>query len=275
MQMQSNIAVQAGVDDPVLKATGKSRWWMIGLLCLIIVALSFAGFVIGFIYFDFWYFSIIFPITLSFSIFGMMMFLFEDKEAIVKYDPNDKTLTVTTVRNIISRICCKDKEITRTIQINDIRSIHSTKGCYLYRFNTSTISSIYVSTESVFKAGQLDPIIRAIQPIIQTQNVERERLRLIQSRPPPQQQQIIIIVQNADEYIRQNPNAQIQVIQNPNAYNPPITLPQQLQSQFTSQQPSQYTSQYSPDSYPAVQPVYSTVQSIDQVPTQNSNIVKS
>ncbi|KAA6398513.1 MAG: hypothetical protein EZS28_005963 [Streblomastix strix] len=118
--MEQNVAVQAGVDDPILKVTGKSRWWLLGILFLIFSVCSVGGFVIGIIYSDLWYFMLIFGELSFFSFVMAGMFIFDDKKAIVKYDPNNKILNVIMVKNFISRIFCKEKEITRTMQIKDI-----------------------------------------------------------------------------------------------------------------------------------------------------------
>lgn len=171
--MEQNVAVQAGVDDPILKVTGKSRWWLLGILFLIFSVCSVGGFVIGIIYSDLWYFMLIFGELSFFSFVMAGMFIFDDKKAIVKYDPNNKILNVIMVylyyiyisylliiiiiiiqvKNFISRIFCKEKEITRTMQIKDISIVLSTKGCCLYKFHAAGIASSSIITKCIFKAG--------------------------------------------------------------------------------------------------------------------------
>lgn len=144
---------------------------MLGLLFLLFGVLSIAGFIVGIVIDNLWYFIMIFTQIIFFSFMLALIFIFDDKEVVVKYDPNNQNLTVTLVcykqifinyqillyiiqiRNIVSRLFCKDKEITRSFNIKDIESILTTPGCCLNKFYVSGINSISVLTDAMFKTG--------------------------------------------------------------------------------------------------------------------------
>ncbi|KAA6386315.1 MAG: hypothetical protein EZS28_018158 [Streblomastix strix] len=272
--MKSNPAMHGSGDEPDVIVKGKSRMWMIGLLFFLIIVASFVILVVVIYFYNLWVLISIFGIAIVFSFLLMFIPCFYDKESTVKYDPNSETLTVTVIKSTYLRFCRNQKEIKRIFNIKEINYIGSTSSCCLNKFFATSVNTS-ICTDPLFKDGQLDPIIKTIRPIVFAQNAERNRLREIELHPPPQQQNVIIVVQNADEYIRQNPNAQIQVINN-GSYNPPITLPQQLQQQ------NQFTQQYQPDSFPADQPSYGLAPTIPPVyssiasaPPQDSQLTKS
>ncbi|KAA6380928.1 MAG: hypothetical protein EZS28_023545 [Streblomastix strix] len=142
----------------------------------------------------------------------MMFTIGHDIKATVTYNPNDKTITVENVRNPIFRlICCKSKELAQTYAINRISNISNIKGCCFYKFSVVSLGQSIVQTDDFFGQSELSPIIEVVKPTIDAARLLEAQQRAAAIAPPPQQ--IIIVVQNAEEYLRANPNAQVQIVQ--------------------------------------------------------------
>ncbi|KAA6402242.1 MAG: hypothetical protein EZS28_002235 [Streblomastix strix] len=192
------------------------------------------------------------PILIFLSLYLSLFTILHDIKATVTYNPNDKTITVENVRNPIFRlICCKSKVLAQTYAINRISSISNIKGCCFYKFSVVSLGQFIVQTDEIFGQSELSPIIEVIKPTIDAIRLLEAQQRAAAIAPPPQQ--IIIVVQNAEEYLRANPNAQVQIVQQGN-YNPTSILPIQQQQPIM-----QFPNQQEAVSYPTTVPEYSQI----------------
>ncbi|KAA6401223.1 MAG: hypothetical protein EZS28_003250 [Streblomastix strix] len=138
--------IHQGVDDPLVKVTGKSKLWILAPFFFLLDIICLVGAIIGFIFP---------PSTILWII----------------------CVSLGAIRSLVKRLFCKSKEKITTFRLDQIISIGVQDCCIRIALEVFLPNDNEFFSPQVFKDGELDPIFAAFSPALKEFNDNHRRRR--------------------------------------------------------------------------------------------------